>query len=137
MYITHPTAPINLGGQLEYYMNKFGGWDMTHNLETFRQGAILYRNARDWAKEKRDEFIEGANERAVNLFRDILFESSGYSESFISTNMATVLESDISADEFAFDHVNAILRSDKRVKKKPPEKNYRENRSDRRGRYTR
>jgi hypothetical protein len=32
--------------------------------ETFRQGVTYYRNARDWAKEQRDEAIRPANERA-------------------------------------------------------------------------
>jgi hypothetical protein len=92
---------------------------------------------RDWTKEKRDEFIEVANERAANIPQDISFESSGYSEPSISTNMATVLESDISADELAFDHVNATPRSGKRVKREKSERSYRKNRSGRRGRYTR
>lgn len=37
---------------------------MTHNRETFREGATLYRNARDWTKEQRDEAIRRANKRA-------------------------------------------------------------------------
>lgn len=36
---------------------------MTRNLDTLRQGATAYRNARDWAKEQRDEAIRRANER--------------------------------------------------------------------------
>ncbi len=37
---------------------------MTSDRETFRKGAIAYRNARDWTKEQRDEAIKRANERA-------------------------------------------------------------------------
>jgi hypothetical protein len=37
---------------------------MADTAETFRQGATYYRNARDWAKEQRDEAIRRANERA-------------------------------------------------------------------------
>ena len=37
---------------------------MTDTAETFRQGATAYRNARDWAKEQRDEMIKRANDRA-------------------------------------------------------------------------
>ena len=36
---------------------------MTGDLDTFRQGANAYRNARDWTKEQRDEAIWRANER--------------------------------------------------------------------------
>jgi hypothetical protein len=64
-------------------------------------------------------------------------ESSGYNEPFILTNIITVLESDIFANELVFDYVNAIPRSSKRVKKKILKKNYRKNRSGKRGRYTR
>jgi hypothetical protein len=87
MYTTHPTAPTNPGGQPEYHMNQLNGWAVTGNPDTFRQGATAYRNARDWAKEKRDEFIEGANERAANPPQDMSFESSGYSEPSTSTNI--------------------------------------------------
>ena len=45
-------------------MNQLNTWGMTGNAETFRQGATAYRNARDWAKERRDEAIKRANERA-------------------------------------------------------------------------
>jgi hypothetical protein len=65
------------------------------------------------------------------------FESSGYSEPSTLTNMATVLESDTFADELAFDHVNAIPRSSKRVKRGKSERSSREDWSGRRGRYTR
>lgn len=37
---------------------------MADTAETFRQGAIYYRNAMDWAKKQRDEVIRQANERA-------------------------------------------------------------------------
>jgi hypothetical protein len=37
---------------------------MTGNLDTFRQRATAYRNARDWTKEQRDDAIARANKRA-------------------------------------------------------------------------
>jgi hypothetical protein len=137
MYTTHPTQPADPSGRPEYHMNQCEAFAMTRNPETFRQGATAYRNMRDWIKEKRDEFIEVANEKAANTPQDMSFESSGYSEPSTSTNMATVLKSDTSADELAFDHGNATPRSGKRVKRGKPERSYRENRSGRRGRYTR
>ena len=79
MYTTHPTAPTNPGGQPEYHMNQLNNWGMTGNPETFRQGATAYRNARDWAKEKRDEMIEAANQKAVSLPQDMSFDSSSHS----------------------------------------------------------
>ncbi|KAL9615693.1 MAG: hypothetical protein Q9160_009334 [Pyrenula sp. 1 TL-2023] len=76
MYTTHPSAPISPGGQPEYHMNQLSSWAMTGNIETFRQGATAYRNARDWAKSKRDELIKTANERAASLQQDASYESS-------------------------------------------------------------
>jgi hypothetical protein len=72
---------------------------------------------KNWIKKKRDKFIEIANEKTINIPQDISFESSGYSEPFTLTNIATVLKSDISVDELAFDHINATPRSSKHVKK--------------------
>jgi hypothetical protein len=137
IFTTHPTQPADPSGRPEYHMNQLNTWGMTGNAETFRQGATAYRNMRDWTKEKRDEFIEVANKRAANTPQDMSFESSGYSEPSTSTNMVTVLESDTSADELAFDHMNATPRSGKRVKRGKPERSYREDRSGRRGQHKR
>ncbi|RJE18550.1 hypothetical protein PHISCL_09110 [Aspergillus sclerotialis] len=66
LYTTHLTEPKGADCRPEYIMTQLGGWMMTNNLETSRQGASAYRNTRDWAKEKRDEFIRLANERHLN-----------------------------------------------------------------------
>ncbi|KAF2805314.1 uncharacterized protein BDZ99DRAFT_541115 [Mytilinidion resinicola] len=59
MYTSHPAE-----GRPEHFTNQLKGWSITGDPETFRQGATAYRNARDWAKEQRDEAIQQANERA-------------------------------------------------------------------------
>ena len=64
MYTSHPTQPTSPKGRPEYCMTQLNTWGMTGNLDTFRQGATAYRNARDWTKEQRDEAIRRANERA-------------------------------------------------------------------------
>ncbi|KAK2759835.1 hypothetical protein FQN54_002569 [Arachnomyces sp. PD_36] len=61
MYTCHPIEPTDFGHEPEYVMTQLGGWSMTGNPETFRQGATWYRNAREWARGKRDEFIMAAN----------------------------------------------------------------------------
>ncbi|EEH33360.2 hypothetical protein PAAG_04410 [Paracoccidioides lutzii Pb01] len=43
-------------------MTQPNGWSMTSDPETLRQGTPVYQNARNQAKEKRDEFIRLANE---------------------------------------------------------------------------
>ena len=66
LYTTYLTEPKGPDCRPEYIMTQLRSWAMTDSLETFRQGASAYRNARDWAKEKRDEFIRLANERHLN-----------------------------------------------------------------------
>ena len=136
MYTTHPTAPTKPGGRPKYHMNQCEAFAMTRNVETFRQGATAYRNARDWAKEKRDEFIDAANETVADPLQDISIESSGYSEPSTSTNRVTVLESDTSADELTLNDEVIIHRSGKRPRRGEPERDRRKYRSDKRGGYT-
>jgi hypothetical protein len=45
-------------------MSQVGGWSLTGNPNTCRQGFTAFRNARDWAQEQRNTFISAANERA-------------------------------------------------------------------------
>ncbi|PYH88588.1 hypothetical protein BO71DRAFT_132180 [Aspergillus ellipticus CBS 707.79] len=63
LFTTHLAEPTSPRRPPQYIMTDLGAWAMTGNKETFRQGATAYRNARDWAKKCRDEFIARANER--------------------------------------------------------------------------
>ena len=38
---------------------------MSSDLDTFRKGVSACRNARDWAKKRRDEIIKATNERVI------------------------------------------------------------------------
>ncbi|KAI9752493.1 MAG: hypothetical protein M4579_005617 [Chaenotheca gracillima] len=67
MFTSHPSRPTSPRGRPEYCMKQLNAWAMTGNVETFREGAAAYRNARDWAKEQRSDAIRGANERAARL----------------------------------------------------------------------
>ncbi|CAG9946340.1 unnamed protein product [Clonostachys rosea f. rosea IK726] len=66
MYAHHVTAPME-GSRPEYHMTQVDGWHMTGNIESFRRGATAFRNARDLAKQHRDNFIQAANTRAPQL----------------------------------------------------------------------
>ncbi|KAK5020591.1 hypothetical protein LTR60_000378 [Cryomyces antarcticus] len=66
MYTTHSTQPAEPDGMPGYHMTQLNTWGVTGNLETFRQGASAFRNARDWAKEQRDNTITRANAKANN-----------------------------------------------------------------------
>jgi hypothetical protein len=134
MYTTHPTKPTNPRGRPEYHMNQLRSFAMTGSAESFRQGATVYRNGRDWTKKKRDEFIEAANRRVTSLPQNMSFKSSDYSEPSTSTNRAAALESDTSANKLALDHETITRRSSKRPKGGQPERNDREYRSGRRDR---
>lgn len=61
MYTSHPVKPNGARNDPEYIMTQLNSWSMTGNVETFRQGATWYRNARHWAGEKRDEFVMAGN----------------------------------------------------------------------------
>lgn len=73
---------------------------MTNAPDTFRQGAGALRNARDWAKEKREELITAANGKALDPGQSSLVSST---DSFVSlsSNEPTHPESEMSADELA------------------------------------
>ena len=61
LYAHHVTAPTVTSIQPEYHMTQIDGWQMTGNISTFRRGATAFRNARDQARQFRDQFIRSAN----------------------------------------------------------------------------
>ncbi|KAK3167059.1 hypothetical protein OEA41_010184 [Lepraria neglecta] len=66
IYTTHPTASGSPTNPTEYRMTQLRSFAMTDAPDTFRQGAGALRNARDWAKEKREELITAANGKALD-----------------------------------------------------------------------
>ncbi|KAL9117935.1 MAG: hypothetical protein Q9187_005522 [Circinaria calcarea] len=126
IYGSHPAQPTNPKNRPEYSMNQLGAFAMTNNPETFRQGATAYRNARDWAKERRDEFIEAANTRMPVISTESpSLESSGYGEASISPAGPILAETDTSADELALEVEQNSTSIGKRRKMGPPESNRR------------
>ena len=118
IYTSHPSQPASSGGRPEYYMNQLNGYAMTANSNTFRQGAAAYRNARDWAKEKRDGFIEAANGKFPDTYNESQsLGSSGYGRASISTAGPVLVESDTSADELAPDEEQAYTSFSKRPRR--------------------
>ena len=84
MYTSHPSEPASPGGCPEYYMTQLRSFAMNDTLDTFRQGAAAFRNARDWAREQRDKAITRANEKVNNKSARILATSSSAVSSFAS-----------------------------------------------------
>ena len=135
LYTSHLTQPIEPEGQPEYYMNQLKAWAVTSDVETFRQGATAYRNSKDWAKEKRDEFIDAANGRATDLcIASASFESSLDAEVSTSATRLRVAESETSADELALDDEEMSISVSKRARIERPDPN---ERTGRRGRHPR
>ncbi|KAF2430742.1 hypothetical protein EJ08DRAFT_733991 [Tothia fuscella] len=87
------TQSYELDEPPEYHTTKIRGFDLTDNLDTHHQGITAFRNLRDLAKEKRDEFIALANERADNNDDEPEVASADtYLTSFISTSQSTQSE---------------------------------------------
>jgi len=108
LYTIHPIPSTNPNIPVEYRMTQLRSFAMTDAPDTFRQGASALRNARDWAKEKREELITAANDKALNMKNPRLDSSV---DSFLSqstnessfTNEVVNGESETSADELGLD----------------------------------
>ncbi|KAL9125422.1 MAG: hypothetical protein Q9217_005379, partial [Psora testacea] len=102
IYKTHPTLSNDAQNLTEYRMTQLNGWKMTGNPEAFRQGASALRNARNWAKEKREELMIAANGKVPDAEHSDLVSST---QSFVSlsSNEATHPESETSADELTLE----------------------------------
>lgn len=100
IYTTHTTPSNNAEGPIEYRMTQLNAFAMTGNPDTFRQGASALKNARDWAKETREELITAANSILPDT-RSSTVESPATSMLSSSTNESAQIESDTSTDELA------------------------------------
>ena len=65
LYTTHPTPPADSKSSPEYHTALLDSYAMTGRRRKFREGVGAFRNARDWAKKRRDELITSANSRAT------------------------------------------------------------------------
>ena len=121
LYSMHLTPSRRPNIPIEYRMTQLNGWDMTGNPDTFRQGASALRNAREWAKEKREELIITANGKVPDAEHSDLISSRQSVVSLLS-NEATHLESETSADELALDLGTSSHRTPVRAQTNLPPK---------------
>ena len=89
MYTSHRVDTTALGQRPAYHMHQLRSFAMADTVETFRQGATFYRNARNWAEEQRNEAIENANKVARALL-------SGHCVRDANSTSLSSFESDIS-----------------------------------------
>lgn len=61
LYVHRPIKPPVPSGSVEYRMSIVGEFAMFHNPDSFRQAVTAFRNAREWAAKKSNEFIAAAN----------------------------------------------------------------------------
>ncbi|KAL8700950.1 MAG: hypothetical protein Q9201_005166 [Fulgogasparrea decipioides] len=94
MYTSHPMQSTSPNDRPEYYMHQLRSFAMTDTADTFRQGAAAFRNARDWAKEQRDEAIKQANERAFDNQFGTLAADASFSRGLSFTAGASLDETD-------------------------------------------
>ena len=144
MYTSHPIQSPLADGCPEYIMTQINTWGLTGNSESFRQGAGAFRNARDFAKEHRDNAINLANacveakETTENTAPPSLQPSSRLPSSFnsatsdeqaptasqhsqtslnLDSQTADPLESESSTDELALDYEPGSKSTRKRSKR--------------------
>ncbi|KAI9681151.1 MAG: hypothetical protein M1817_002433 [Caeruleum heppii] len=104
MYTTHPTRSPDDEISPAYHMTQLRSLAMTDSVERFREGASAFRNARDWAKEQRDDLIAGVNTRVIGMPSETsTLESSGHSMLSQSVNEFTLQDSETSADALGLD----------------------------------
>lgn len=79
-------------------MTQLDSWGMTGNINTFRSGATVFRNARDLAKRHRDSFIQDANARA------------SHSQTIAAQNSVRTCDSDSELDYLAAQDADDALQ---------------------------
>lgn len=67
IFLSYVIRSSKTGQLAEYYMTELGSWNLTDDKESFVRGTTVFRNARDFAKERRDRFIKEANAKAREL----------------------------------------------------------------------
>lgn len=77
IYTTHPVPSESPTNSIEYRMTQLNSFALTGNPDSFRHGAGALRNARDWAKAKREELIAAANRKALFAEDSLLDFSTG------------------------------------------------------------
>ncbi|TWU76329.1 hypothetical protein ED733_005960 [Metarhizium rileyi] len=86
LYAHHVTDPRAGAESLEYHMTQIDSWGMTGNIDTFRRGAVAFRNARDLGRRQRETFIQAAA-RAGNT--DQIYDNTALHEIASQVEAAT------------------------------------------------
>ena len=111
MYATHPGPSANDAGEPQYYMTQLDTYALTGNINSFRSGVAAYRNAREWTRRQRDDFIADANRVARRQSTGTRsFNTSGNDSKVSSAVVEEPSSSETSADELALDNEAIVKR---------------------------
>ncbi|KAI1825064.1 hypothetical protein F4861DRAFT_211971 [Xylaria intraflava] len=122
MYTSHPLPPAVPGASGGYVTTQIKAYALTSDADSFRTGAGAYRNARDWARQMRDEAIKKANEASARDKPSPSAPPDGPALSFASsqrtltqfrldsTIVSSIDDSDTAADELG-QEVHATKRT--------------------------
>ena len=116
IFSSHPARPLDPEDPPEFHMTQLGGWDLTGSYDQFRQGASALRNARDWAKEQRDQLVAAANSRVIGIPRETSISAPSIHSISESTIDPEVEASKRSVDELSEDVNTGPGYSNKRLK---------------------
>ncbi|KAL8837690.1 MAG: hypothetical protein Q9170_002422 [Blastenia crenularia] len=123
LYTVHSTKQANSESPPKYYMTQLDSYAMTGRADRFREGASAFRNARDWAKDKRDELITIANGKVKDASNGpLIVDPAGDSMQPQSMNGLVAVESETSEDGLVKDPTKASGLSNQRAKRGPTKK---------------
>lgn len=103
----------------EYFITLVGSWGIDGDVESFRRGTAAFRNARDWARQQREDAIRKANaaararpnpESAGSSAADTT-EGTSQDTVTVASNGPLSWDPDTSADELSMDFVRPVKRS--------------------------
>ena len=66
LYAHHLVQPSAPGDSVTYRMTRIDSFLLGHSLSSFRRGVTALQNSREWARNKREEFIAAAIARGQN-----------------------------------------------------------------------
>ena len=101
IYTIHPTQSSDPGSRTEYCMNLLRAFAINDSADSFRQGVTAYRNARDWAKEQRDEAIRLSNEKVNDKLNETLAVSANSGSGKIPSPSFSTEETSLESSSFS------------------------------------
>lgn len=81
LYITHTVLSNNFALPFEYHTVVCSSWNLGNDAETFRTAVSALRNAREWARDQRDDMTRYLNGMVIGSLSD---KKPGLSANFVA-----------------------------------------------------